>query len=128
VLYQGAKRPRQQVARFFAGYGTKIIRIDDHSCGHEGRSEKYDVLPGPHAISLTTFAVDHYVVMSKTTWTMPTTVCLEAQAGHDYTFDRHETLGTFRIVDLTANKSGAGVDCPARYDERDVEEWNRRPW
>ena len=128
ALYQGPKRPRENVARLYAGYGTKIIHIDDHSCSREERSHKYDVLPGQHAISLTTFDVDNYVLITHTTWTRPTTICLKAQAGHEYTFDRQESLRAFKIVDLTTNKNVPGIDCAAQYDERDVEEWNQRPW
>ena len=128
ALYQGPKRPRENVARLYAGYGTKIIHIDDHACGREGRTRKYDVLPGQHAISVTTFDVDNYVLMTHTTWTRPTTICLKAQAGHEYTFDRQESLGAFKIVDLTTNRDVPGIDCPAQYDERDLEEWKQRPW
>jgi hypothetical protein len=128
ALHQGPKLPRDQSALVYAGYGTKLIRIDDHSLGGNGRDKKYEVIPGLHTVSLTTFTVGNYIIMYHTIWTRPTTICLDAKAGHEYTFDRQEALRTFKIIDMATNKEVPGIDCPARYDERDTEEWKKRPW
>jgi hypothetical protein len=128
ATYAGPRKPREEVALIYGGYGTKIVHIDGRSCNRDGREQKYEILPGIHSVSLVTFVVDHYVVASHTVWARPTTVCLEARAGHQYTFDRQEALQGFKIIDVTTNTQVAGLDCVAEYDETDPKEWDRRPW
>jgi hypothetical protein len=126
VTYGGPRRSREQVAILYAGNGTKIVRVDGRPFKGD-KSQKFEVLPGQHSVSITTFEVNHYIVMKKTTWARPTTTCASFIAGHEYTFDRQEKLQLFKIIDVTTNKFVPEIDCPEQGDEIEPEEWDRPP-
>jgi hypothetical protein len=124
VLYKGPRRPRREVATIRTS-DTTITAIDGKRVDPMLRGQKFEVLPGPHSISLKVDAsrrgfMSTTVIVSRGSLT----VCFVAKPGIEYltrpSTDDDETW-TPMIVDTSIaypikvfEVEGPGVDCRER--------------